>query len=593
MTNDSPVIFTSDHADRNRPAADRLAAFLCIAGALGAASMAFLSNGFYQDDDIVHYKFASQAFSDPASALHLWGRPGYTLLAAPAAKLGGMSGCRALSVMLTALTAWMSYAIARRIYTPSGRRILLLAFAPLLVWLGPVNMTLAVTSLTETAAMFYMTAAVLLYLRGRPIAACAVMSLAIISRYELLVLGGLLLAGAVVRAYGQSGGLLGRTAVNWRLWSAGLALLWAPAAYVLAAWLMGLPDCCSPLGLFAKSFTEEYGRGSWHHFIDRWFVAAGAGTVALAIAGMIATGRRGWPVWSMAGGLVVLHTAIFMVGMFESGGYARFLVPAGGLTAALAACGMAAVADCGREGQCDQSACNPGTAGVPWPDGKLHALHTAVIFGVLIIAAALPLAEFNLPAWLSMTGGCLAGLMFAGLIASLRAGWKSGGWAVGNAAVAAAGLITIIQFACLVRPLRLDPIDSAVADVPIRNLPKGSIVPVNDVVLSAPLYVPERIMNAAISRADLEIQGRDIAGRPVMAMHPLVWFYHPKTEYCGSKEQAADIWRQAAQGTFFFWDSKYGGAADGRLYQALNQYGERLLRVQTGQAVCEVFVRKK
>ena len=149
-----------------------------MATTLGGLAVALLlialSDGFYHDDDITHFNFARDAWPRPSALQYpishmnatwgMWARPGYNLPTILVAHYGGVVGCRVFSAVLTTIVAWLAYCIARRT-TPDGG--VALGFAPALVWLGPVTMTLACTTLTETPAALYMTLGVWLYLCGR------------------------------------------------------------------------------------------------------------------------------------------------------------------------------------------------------------------------------------------------------------------------------------------------------------------------------------------------------------------------------------------------------------------------------------------
>ena len=66
---------------------------------------------------------------------------------APVAHWFGLLGCRIFSSLMTAGTAYLSYLIARRILAGVPRGAYLAAIAPALVWLQPLTMTLAATTL--------------------------------------------------------------------------------------------------------------------------------------------------------------------------------------------------------------------------------------------------------------------------------------------------------------------------------------------------------------------------------------------------------------------------------------------------------------
>ena len=165
---------------------------LAVALLLGAAS-----DGFYHDDDITHFLFARDAWTQPRSMWHWWSRPGYNIPTMLVAHFFGVLCCRFFSALQTAAVAFLAYLIARRLARYAGVPAYVAALAPALVWVQPLAMTLASTTLTETTAAVYVTLAVWLYLRGNRIWACAALSPAFVTRYETMALAPIV-AGAVV-----------------------------------------------------------------------------------------------------------------------------------------------------------------------------------------------------------------------------------------------------------------------------------------------------------------------------------------------------------------------------------------------------------
>jgi len=315
-------------ADRN------LAVAFTLGGLAVATLFCVMSDGFYHDDDISHYLIAVKAGDDFESLLSFWGRPGFTIPAMLAERLGGLTGVRILSTLMTAATALLAWRIASQL---GGRRAWL---APLLLWLQPLAITLAQTTLTETPATLYLTATAWLYLRGSRLAACAVASLLFVTRYEAAALLPVL-AVALARdaRFERGGGTFG----PWRAVAGLLLLGWAPALYAGLGEVLDLHPESAPLGTLTRPFSDEYGSGSPLHFLPLWVIASGLGTLVLAAIGAARLGRRGWLPTALALAFFATQTLIFALGLFASGGYARFLVPAAGLVAALAACGAGIV----------------------------------------------------------------------------------------------------------------------------------------------------------------------------------------------------------------------------------------------------------
>ena len=89
-----------------------LAVALSLLGLALALAFAWTADDFYHEDDICHYLLAHDGRTDVDAALHVWGRPGFTLPMMAADALGGLRGCRILSALLTGLTALLAYGIA-------------------------------------------------------------------------------------------------------------------------------------------------------------------------------------------------------------------------------------------------------------------------------------------------------------------------------------------------------------------------------------------------------------------------------------------------------------------------------------------------
>lgn len=496
-----------------------LAAAATLGGLAVSLALAYASDGAYHDDDICHFLFARDAWSDPNALLHWWARPGYNLPAALAARFFGLAGCRILSGLMTAATAWIAWLIARRIL--GNRRAA--ALAPALVWLQPLALTLSFTTLTETPAALYLTAGAWLLMRGNRVAGCAVFSLLFVTRLETLALAPVpLLLFAVLDATppaGRSGkspgrvratefppgaafprpGALLRTLLGTpRNWVCGVVSLWAPAAWCMASAVLRIDPGSSVLHLFSRNYSSEYGSGPAWHFLGVWPEAASYGLAALAVAGAFAAGRRGLLASVPAGAFLALQSLLFALGIFASGGYARFLVTLAGLVGALASVGLA--------------------AGLDAAPGRSRALLGPSALAALIIATVLvrPLAH-------PMVLVALAALSLAyGLAASFSTGDRRR-LLVRAFTVACVGL-AVIQAALLVRPLNLE------------DSPLGSLV------------------RDGVGVASLE--PRD--SRTLFTQHVgAVYIRGAGTVHTGSNLDAQARWEAAPAGVLFLWDNKY------------------------------------
>mgnify|MGYP001496022319 CR=1 FL=1 len=347
--------------DHNRSNETRLALMLTAVAFATTAGCAFASpDGLHHFDDLSHYLYARWAWTWPGYLLDHWGRPGFTVLYFPTAALG-WTACRILSGLLSAATGWFAFRIARRMNLRHAW-----AAVPL-VWLQPLYFVLLQTTLTETPLAFYLALAVLLASRGRWGWSSAVLSAAFVTRHEAI----LFLPIWLFFAY--------RAQVSWiRLWP----MIWAPAVVNVAAYFSGMTTIIE-LYLRPKP-SNQYGSDGWLTFFARslhaWGPAVSAMTWAgaLGVAGALllpklrrfsltppigdspATHQTG-AVESATGvmadvrprssldprdsALLVIaclvayfaaQTVIRVFGLFDSGGYARFLVPVGPMAAIMA-----------------------------------------------------------------------------------------------------------------------------------------------------------------------------------------------------------------------------------------------------------------
>lgn len=307
-------------ADANLPhppggTAPSTAAIIIAVGFVVTLVLGWRSEGFHHADGLSHYLFARWAWKWPSYLLDAWGRPGFTCLYFVPAAFGA-GAARAWSAALSAIAAWLAFVIAQRVQV---RRAWL---APLFLFLQPRFVTLATTTLTETAAMFYLTAAVYLALRHRWRAAAALLSLAIVSRHEAVALIPIF-AIAIVAA----------NRPLWRLWP----VCWAPLAVNGLAWIAGVAPAVS---LYLRPGASGlYGRGGWYEMFSRALEAFGPALAALGFAGArtLARKRGGMFVAACALTWFAVQALVRLFGLYDSGGYARFLAPVAPQWAVMAA----------------------------------------------------------------------------------------------------------------------------------------------------------------------------------------------------------------------------------------------------------------
>lgn len=296
----------------------RIAAGLVLVGLALSATGGLLSpNGVVQFDDLTHYLYAKWAWRWPSYLLDNWGRPGFTAIYfLPAG--WGWPACRLLSAILTAGSAWLAFRIAAMLGIRHAWAVVPLAYVQ------PLFFQLSQTTLTETPLALYLTLAVYLALRGRWSWSAAVISIGVVTRHEAVIFLPIWLLFAW------------RSHVPLRrLWP----IIWAPVL------VNGLALAAGTEPMFKQWLAPEpstqYGHGGWLTYFARALHAFGPGVTVLAMTGLSGVVRR------RGGGLIVAcvvtyfatQTIIRALGLFASGGYARFLVPISPLVAIAALAG--------------------------------------------------------------------------------------------------------------------------------------------------------------------------------------------------------------------------------------------------------------
>jgi len=298
---------------------DRRAAWLCAGCLFITAFFGWGSpDGLYHFDDLTHFLYAQWAWKWPAYLLNDWGRPGFTALYFLPAYFG-WAMCRALSAILSAFAAWLAYRIAQRAGLQRAWGVVPLCFAQ------PLYFVLAQTTLTETAHAFYLTAAVNLAQRSRWSWSCVLLSLAFVTRHEAAVF----LPVWVYFAWRDRVPL-------WRL----CPVIWAPLLVNLLAPLAGITPLWQRLATHTSS--GQYGHGGWLTYFCRSLEAFGPAITVAAIAGLPATlaNRRTALTAASIAVYFAAQTAIRALGLYDSGGYARFLVGISPLVAIAALAGV-------------------------------------------------------------------------------------------------------------------------------------------------------------------------------------------------------------------------------------------------------------
>ncbi len=530
-----------------RPPAPRenlIALLVVLAGLAAAVLLGLASEGVYHDDDICHYLYARDSWGDAHVMLHWWARPGYNIPTMFVAHFFGMGGCRVFSAIMTAVVAWLAYLIARRIGVKPGLAIL----APAIVWLQPLTMTLAATTLTETPAALYLTLAVWLYLRGNRVWACLAMSPAFVTRLETLALAPIIAVAVILDALREADWKPGRMLRTPWPWQCAAALLWAPAMWCAAAYAVNVPRDDSPIYVLFKEHTKEYSSGNWYDYLIRWPEAAGLGIAAAAVAGAVALRRRGWMVSAFAFGLVGLHGALWYKGAFATGGYARFLVPGSAFVAVLAAAGL----PCIWRGR-----------------NRLAVASAAIAAAALFVLIACKYPQVIAPGYWQAYAMALSLTAVMAIILAVTLFAKTAKLRLRAGQLTATILVVLVavQVGLQVRPFTFD-----------AN-PDGAHI----------------VMSKAVAYID-KSEYRD---NPAVSQHVLVRFLRDEaeTKLAGSNAEAIDAWRTATPGTMFFWESKYcykphEPDSTNRLYKELMEWGTLVYRNDLKGVRVEVYKRE-
>ena len=330
---------------------------------LAMAAMAVLSDGVLMDDDLTHYTMARWSWSHPMYLADDWGRPGFTVPYALVANVGppgtGFLLCRLMTVGIVALAAWLAWRTAVEV-VGEGRAWV----APAALVTMPMYFQLGYTTLTETVCSLYAIAGTWLLLRDRVYLAAAAFSLVPVTRHE----GVLLLPAAAVL-------------LAWRgAWGAIPLLLAGELAWNVAKPLLGYPWNELPIYRFAvKGEPGHLGAGGPLHYVAGSTRAFGPAQAALGVVGAVVllvsltrtgrirtfaalrsgvwglpySGARGAAILCAVGtlGMLLVQTYLYMVNTHESGGYARFLLPAAPWAAVCVAAAVGFTLDARRGGR--------------------------------------------------------------------------------------------------------------------------------------------------------------------------------------------------------------------------------------------------
>ncbi|HEX2899147.1 MAG TPA: hypothetical protein VHS96_05430, partial [Bacteroidia bacterium] len=227
--------------------------------------IAITSSGTYDaGDSVMHYQIAHYAFVHPDNFLSHWGKPFFTLVAAPFAAMG-FWGMKLFQCLLALGTGWLTYQNARML------RFRWAWLAPLFVLAAPEFFLSQLSGLTEPFFAFVLTLGVFGMLHGKPLPAAIALSLLPFVRTE----GFLLLP------------VFGLILLLRKEWKAIPLLTLGTLVYAILG------------GIFLSDFlwiwtqnpyadqTLNYGLGGWLHFPEKYLFVVGIPIYALTLAGFV------------------------------------------------------------------------------------------------------------------------------------------------------------------------------------------------------------------------------------------------------------------------------------------------------------------
>ena len=291
--------------------------FFAIAFAAGLGwnlTVLLASSGWSLDDELSHYLRSRSVWENPLLIFDSWTRIGrniFHLLPAPF----GLTVTRIWTLVFAALTVLITTSLAIKL---GVRRAWLV---PLTLWFQPWFVELSWGVLTQTPFMLCLVAGIWLLVSQRWVLSGLCFGALPLIRHEglaLLALWALLLATSTIFFQRPRIPALALAALT-----GALPLI----ASNTAAWIC-LGELPARIFLNSKP-TDIYGQGALWHFIPIAFFPAGPFTAilaAIALPWLLRNWRITWPlVFYLA--YFALHSVIYWLGLFASGGYYHFLMP--------------------------------------------------------------------------------------------------------------------------------------------------------------------------------------------------------------------------------------------------------------------------
>ena len=222
------------------------------------------STGFYQDDEIGHYRNIRQFWGDPFSIMGNQPKPGWKILMVVPG-LFGFTGVALAHCLVAALTVVMTYKLGRSLGMKNS------SVAALLLAVQPLFLQLSFRSYSEITAGLFLVLSLYFYYKDQPILAALTSSyiFSIRQEFALISLG------------------LGVVFLCRRQWLPFLLLAWTPLVLALIGWvatgnITWLLDDMQRIGLG----VEVPHRHFWHYF-EVYIYMVGPITLALLVLGYV------------------------------------------------------------------------------------------------------------------------------------------------------------------------------------------------------------------------------------------------------------------------------------------------------------------
>lgn len=302
-------------------AADYLAYGIILAGLVGLVICMWMGQGTGDDGDSVHhYLIARYAFKHPENFFDHWGKPVFTLLAAPFAQ-GGWIGMKSFNILCIGISLFFSYRIAKHLEIANAWLV------PFIILTAPFTWTLTLSGLTEPLFSFWLSVSVFLMMKDKDNwGTCMISFLPFIRSEGLIIFCVWILYLLFSKKYASLP-----------------MLIIGHVVYGFAGWISGLYS--TPLWVFSKipyaHKMVEYGSGTWSHFIENMPSAIGWCWTVLLFSGLLygafrliqhfrtsSTFTVGeiWLIYGIFTAFFVAHSLFWTFGIFNSFGMMRVMI---------------------------------------------------------------------------------------------------------------------------------------------------------------------------------------------------------------------------------------------------------------------------